>query len=167
MIMDYRNRERRRAFLRSAFYASTAGAAAPLLSACGSPQTLDPPIDGGDGPVAGSGELDIPTGRMGEALKNTGYQAEDGNGLILPDGFTSTLLATSGLPVQTTGVSTPYTWHPLPDGGACFPKLDGGWVYTSNSAVPGVPHGGCGALSFTAHAAVVEASSTLTGATPN
>ena len=50
--------------------------------------------------------------------------APDANGLLLPDGFTSVLLATAGQPV--TG--TDHRWHIFPDGGACFVLDDGGWV---------------------------------------
>src|SRR5690242_10159174 len=38
----------------------------------------------------------------------------DENGLRLPEGFTSRIVATSGQPVADTG----YTWHTSPDGGA-------------------------------------------------
>ena len=49
----------------------------------------------------------------------------DENGLLLPAGFTSELLAVGGETVPGTS----YRWHPFPDGGACFPVDDGGWVY--------------------------------------
>ncbi|MFB9248812.1 hypothetical protein ACFFWE_11280 [Sphaerisporangium melleum] len=56
-------------------------------------------------------------------------QAADGNGIQLPAGFTSRVIARSGR--QVAG----YTWHWAPDGGACFP--DGtGWIYVSNSRDP-------------------------------
>lgn len=38
--------------------------------------------------------------------------------------------------IAITGQLVPNTtqlWHPVPDGGACFPMSDGGWAYTSNS----------------------------------
>src|SRR5688500_12305547 len=57
----------------------------------------------------------------------------DANGLRLPAGFTSRVIATTGALVP----NTLYPWHPLPDGGACFPIADGGWAYTSNTATTG------------------------------
>lgn len=70
-------------------------------------------------------------------------RAPDANGVRIPAGFTSRELATSFLPVGTTG----YTWHASPDGAACFTTDDGGWIYVSNSEVP-APLGGVGALRF-------------------
>ncbi len=68
-------------------------------------------------------------------------QAADGNGIQLPAGFTSRVVATSGSVVPGTS----YTWHGAPDGGACFPTAGGGWVYVSNSELS---PGGAGALRF-------------------
>ena len=45
----------------------------------------------------------------------------DANGLLLPAGFTSRIVARSGQAVPGTG----YTWHSAPDGGACFPDGTG------------------------------------------
>ncbi|SDE24268.1 alkaline phosphatase PhoX [Glycomyces harbinensis] len=77
-------------------------------------------------------------------------QAADANGVRLPAGFTSRVVARSSQTVPGTS----YTWHSAPDGGACF--ADGtGWVYTSNSEIN--PGGGASALRF-------NASGTVTGA---
>jgi secreted PhoX family phosphatase len=54
--------------------------------------------------------------------------APDANGIALPAGFRSRLLARSREPVAGTG----YVWHMLPDGGATF-RTDDGWIYVSNS----------------------------------
>ncbi|MEW5633231.1 translocation protein TolB, partial [Streptomyces hydrogenans] len=52
----------------------------------------------------------------------------DANGIMLPAGFTSRVIARSGQTVPGTS----YTWHNAPDGGACY--ADGtGWIYVSNS----------------------------------
>src|SRR5687768_11108140 len=53
----------------------------------------------------------------------------DGNGVMLPRGFRSRVIARSG----TRVVGTSYVWHDNPDGGATFTTDDGGWVYVSNS----------------------------------
>ncbi|RAY14152.1 translocation protein TolB [Actinomadura craniellae] len=76
--------------------------------------------------------------------------APDANGLQLPAGFTSRVVARSLRRVA----GTRYSWHPAPDGGACFP--DGaGWIYVSNSEVPIV--GGASAVRFDATGKITSA----------
>jgi hypothetical protein len=77
--------------------------------------------------------------------------APDANGLRLPPGFTSRVIARSGELV--TG--TRYRWHANPDGGATYPTGDGGWVYVSNSEVGLI--GGVGAVRFNASGAITSA----------
>ncbi|MYY08538.1 DUF839 domain-containing protein [Streptomyces sp. SID4919] len=73
----------------------------------------------------------------------------DANGIALPGGFTSRVVARSG---QKVG-STPYTWHDAPDGGACY--ADGtGWIYVSNAEVT---PGGAGAVRFASTGAITGA----------
>lgn len=55
----------------------------------------------------------------------------DANGIQLPAGFTSRVVARSGQLVTGTA----YTWHTAPDGGACFDVPGGGWAYACNSEV--------------------------------
>lgn len=86
----------------------------------------------------------------------------DTNGISLPSGFSSRLLAVSGDVVP--GSST--VWHDAPDGGGCFPVPDGGWVYVSNSEV-GDGGGGVGALRFSATGDVVDAYRILSGTSRN
>jgi uncharacterized protein len=81
-----------------------------------------------------------------------GLLAPDANGVMLPAGFTSRVLAVTGDVVGSTG----YAWHPDPDGGAVFPQDDGGWVYASNSEAP-ERTGGVGALRFGRDGEVVDA----------
>ncbi|MGW0495168.1 alkaline phosphatase PhoX [Streptomyces sp. NPDC003007] len=74
----------------------------------------------------------------------------DANGIRLPSGFTSRVIARSGRRVG----STSYTWHNAPDGGACY--ADGtGWIYVSNSEIN--PSGGASAVRF-------SSTGTITGA---
>jgi secreted PhoX family phosphatase len=87
--------------------------------------------------------------------------AADANGVLLPQGFTSRILATTGSLVP----GTTYPWHPAPDGGAVFPQEDGGWVYTSNSEIPA--GGGAGALRFGADGEVTDGYRILTGTNQN
>ncbi len=77
----------------------------------------------------------------------------DKNGVMLPKGFGSRILATSGAPVGRSG----YSWHPAPDGGAVFPQPDGGWVYTSNAETTAASGGGAGAMRFDNRGNVVDA----------
>ena len=70
----------------------------------------------------------------------------DENGLVLPEGFTSRIVAIGGDPVGDTG----YEWHLFPDGAATFDDGEGGWYYTCNSEVfnfltPGEQRGGVSA----------------------
>ncbi|WP_024757373.1 alkaline phosphatase PhoX [Streptomyces exfoliatus] len=86
--------------------------------------------------------------------------AADSNGIMLPAGFTSRVIARSGQTV--TGTS--YTWHNAPDGGACF--VDGtGWIYVSNSEIN--PSGGASAVRFDSSGAITGAYRILSGTRQN
>ncbi|MEU6034947.1 alkaline phosphatase PhoX [Actinomadura sp. NPDC047616] len=88
-------------------------------------------------------------------------QAADANGIQLPAGFTSRVVARS----RQTVPGTSYTWHDAPDGGACF--ADGtGWIYVSNSEVGGGA-GGASALRFDAGGNVTSAYRLLGGTNTN
>lgn len=81
----------------------------------------------------------------------------DENGVMLPPGYRSRIVASSGEPpVGLPG----YTWHSAPDGGACFSTDDGGWIYVSNSELRSNA-GGVGALRFDADGALIDAYSIL------
>jgi len=83
--------------------------------------------------------------------------AADSNGVMLPPGFKSRIVARSSEPpVGLPG----YTWHSAPDGGATFATDDGGWIYVSNSEVRS-NGGGVGALRFDAQGELVDAYSIL------
>ncbi|QIJ62463.1 alkaline phosphatase PhoX [Streptomyces sp. JB150] len=76
--------------------------------------------------------------------------APDANGIRLPSGFTSRVIARSGQTVPGTS----YTWHNAPDGGACY--ADGtGWIYVSNSEIN--PGGGASAVKFSSTGAITGA----------
>jgi secreted PhoX family phosphatase len=101
-------------------------------------------------------------------LKNLGpLQAANAFGMRLPAGFTGELIAQSNKKVRrANGTECAYDWHIFPDGGACFPTDDGGWIYTSNSEVP-FGGGGAGAIRFDSEGGIVDAYSILTGTTSN
>ncbi|WP_411069501.1 alkaline phosphatase PhoX [Streptomyces sp. cmx-4-25] len=84
----------------------------------------------------------------------------DANGIQLPSGFTSRVIARSGQTVPGTS----YTWHSAPDGGACF--VDGtGWIYVSNSEIN--PSGGASAVKFNAAGTITGAYRILSGTRQN
>ena len=86
----------------------------------------------------------------------------DANGLQLPAGFTSRIVATTGVAM---GASS-YPWHAAPDGGACFGVAGGGWVYVSNSEV-GLSGGGASAIRFAPDGTIVDAYRILGGTSKN
>ena len=76
------------------------------------------------GVLAGVGPLAIGS-RYGDLLPAAA------NGVMLPAGFASRVVARTGDPVAGTS----FRWHRAPDGGACVASPDGGWRYISNSEV--------------------------------
>lgn len=90
-------------------------------------------------------------------------QEPDANGIMLPTGFQSRMVARTGTTPMAGG---DYFWHARPDGGACFPTPEGGWVYVSNSEV-GRGRGGVGALRFNSSGEVVDAYSILDNTSVN
>ncbi len=78
-------------------------------------------------------------------------QDPDENGIRMPEGFRSRIVARTGEPPAT---SSSYLWPASPDGGATFATPDGGWIYVANSeSIPG----GVGALRFSSNGNVVDA----------
>lgn len=74
----------------------------------------------------------------------------DENGLRLPDGFRSRILARSGDRVADTA----FVWPLAPDGGASF-EAPGGWIYVANAEL--TTNGGASALRFDEAGRVVDA----------
>lgn len=75
----------------------------------------------------------------------------DANGVMLPEGFSSRVIARANTPIATTG----YTFPIFPDGAATFPTPDGGWILAVNSEVPGI--GGASGIRFDRDGRVVDA----------
>ncbi|MBN1207136.1 MAG: DUF839 domain-containing protein [Myxococcaceae bacterium] len=86
----------------------------------------------------------------------------DANGVRLPAGFVSRIVARSSKKVAGTS----YTWHGAPDGGACFPVAGGGWIYTSNSEKSSGT-GGASALKFDGGGAIIGAYRILSNTSSN
>jgi uncharacterized protein len=120
--------------------------------------------------VAAAGLAVLPLGRVLQSLASARPSDEpygpllaaDPNGLRIPAGFTSRIVATTGRQVG----STTYTWHSWPDGGACFSLPGGRHAYVSNSEVAG-GGGGVGAVVFDAVGEVVDAYSICSGTRRN
>ncbi len=88
-------------------------------------------------------------------------QAANSHGIMLPQGFTSRIIARSGQTVPGTS----YVWHGAPDGGACFP--DGtGWIYVSNAEL-GSGAGGVSAVRFNGSGQITGAYRILSGTNRN
>lgn len=108
----------RRAFLRNLLFTAGSVSTASWLAACGSSR----PIAGGIG--GGTPPRRSPFADMGPLL------APDANGIQLPAGFTSRVVAVFNEPPVP---GNPFRWHSDPDGGGVFRTDDGGWIYVSNS----------------------------------
>ncbi len=95
-------------------------------------------------------------------------QAPDSNGIRLPQGFSSRIVAAAGQRVRRSFWNrTRYHWHSYPDGGATFATDDGGWVYVSNSETISLLGGGAGAIRFHADGSVNDAYRILGGTNLN
>jgi hypothetical protein len=137
----------RRQFLRRAVITGAGGAVLPTIAMAGGPagaQTAAPG-DGPYGPLA---------------------TEPDENGLLLPEGFTSRIVAVAGEPVA----GTDYVWPIFPDGAATFETPDGGWIHTVNSEVFDFvlpASGGVSAVRYDKDGEIVDAYPILTGSTSN
>ena len=90
-------------------------------------------------------------------------QPADANGLRLPAGFRSRIVARANRPVAGTA----YPWHIFPDGGATFGLPDGGWVLTSNSESLAASGAGTSALRFASNGRIAGAYRILSGTNAN
>lgn len=117
--------------------------------------------------LASTGAVGQPQARSPSAFNFTDIgplQAPDANGICLPAGLRSRVVAVSG---QRPDAGTKgYVWHAAPDGGAVYATSDGGWVYANNSELGGNA-GGVGALRFNAKGEVVDAYRILAGTSFN
>lgn len=109
----------RRTFLRNLFMAAGSLPVAHLLSACG---TSTAPTGAGGG--FGGGRRS-PFADIGPLL------AADANGIQLPAGFSSRVIAVANQPVLFSDPT--FLWHTDPDGAGTFRTEDGGWIVVSNS----------------------------------
>lgn len=146
------NMPERRRFLRLSFATAGAVSLSGFLAACGGSD--DSPAQDPVTPVA----------PKTSPFKNmSALRPADANGVMLPEGFTSRIVATSGM----APLPGKQPWHGAPDGGACYPAADGGWVYVSNAELAldaaGKPLGGVGALRFDKNGQLINSYPILKG----
>jgi len=146
--------EQRREFMRLGVKGIAAFAGGSLLSDC----SVSYPRQ-----RAMADELMTENALFGNLLSLGPLQAPDENGMMLPLGYKSRIVARTGFrPVPDAN----YVWHMAPDGGATFQSDDGGWIYVSNSEMPNKT-GGVGALRFNSRGDLVDAYSILSDTTDN
>ncbi len=151
-------RIKRRELLQRSFTGAGLMVVGGSLFRCSNDETTTSDGIGGMGGMGGSGEGGIGDGGGGnggaggeggtiQRVSNIGnlgpLQDADANGVRLPAGFTSRIVARSG----EAPAGSSYAWHGAPDGGAVYSKRDGGWIYVSNAELGG-SSGGVGALVF-------------------
>jgi secreted PhoX family phosphatase len=107
---------------------------------------------GGGGNNNGGGGS-APRGRLSFPDLDT---TPDENGLLIPKGFKSRVIAQANQPVGNTS----FRWHTDPDGSAVFAAPDGGWVYASNREF--LP-GGVDAIRFDSNGEITNAYAILPG----
>ncbi|MBK7950897.1 MAG: DUF839 domain-containing protein [Deltaproteobacteria bacterium] len=113
--------------------------------------------------AAGLAALLLPTTARARGADDFGpLLTPDANGLRLPAGFRSRIVARSNQAVGSTG----FVWHANPDGGATFATDAGGWVYVSNAETD-AGAGGVGVLRFDASANLIDAYRILSGTSRN
>jgi uncharacterized protein len=124
--------------------------------------------------VGVAGALSVTPGLLGEGLQALARSSHpgrgpygppggsDANGISLPQGFRSRLIARAPLPVTGTA----YPWHTFSDAMGTFATGDGGFILTSNSEVPG-NLGGASAIRFGAAGTISAAYRILSGTSTN
>ncbi len=88
--------------------------------------------------------------------------AADANGVRIPAGFSSRVIARANLPVGRRGYPLPI----FPDGATTFATPDGGWILALNSEVP-ASAGGASGIRFSSSGEIVDAYSILRGTSTN
>jgi len=87
----------------------------------------------------------------------------DENGILLPPGFKSRIVARSS---QAPVKNNSFKWHSAPDGGSVFDTDDGGWIYVSNCEMNN-KKGGVNGLRFNSKGMAVDCYPILTATNRN
>ncbi|MEI2416365.1 alkaline phosphatase PhoX [Orrella sp. JC864] len=164
----------RRRFLRLSLTTAGAIPLSGFLAACSSSDDDDQTPPGQDTPPGEQPPAQEPPPQPGPVSpfeQMSELRPADENGVMLPDGFSSRIVARSGHPP----LPGREPWHGAPDGGACFAAPDGGWVYVSNAELaidmpptpPLRPLGGVGALRFNREGELIDSYPILKGTLAN
>jgi hypothetical protein len=123
--------QQRRRLLQTMLFSAGGAMLPPLLTGCGSEAS---------GPTPTGGIVNASNANA-SALANTPLFANigplrdaDANGVRTPAGFSTRVVAINNQPPVAGGS---YNWHIFNDGGGVLALSDGGWIYCSNSEVPG------------------------------
>ena len=126
----------RRKFLQNLLFTAGSVPAATWLTACGSSSTPGgtPSATAPDGTPIQQPDFVSEFASMGP------LQPPNADGIQLPEGFTSRVVAVYNQPPIQSNPG--FLWHSDPDGGATFATEDGGWIYVSNAEVRDATTGG-------------------------
>lgn len=120
--------------------------------------------------VATGGAVTVPLvgSAVGAQPGSSPYGSLDGiepdeNGIILPPGFTSRIVAMAGEPVGDSD----YRWRVYPDGAAVFDDGAGGWYHTVNSEVFRPGFAGVSAIHYGPEGEILDAYQLLEGSNSN
>ena len=122
----------RRTFLRTLLFSAGSVATASWLTGCNSNSS------------SSSNSATSGAPRRSRFASIGPLQAADDNGIQLPAGFSSRVIAVFNEPPIPENPG--FLWHSDPDGGAVFRTDDGGWIYVSNSEVRDSTTGGAAGL---------------------
>jgi uncharacterized protein len=113
--------------------------------------------------MLGLSSLAIPRICSSAPLLNKKLYLDKAHNIAIPEGSSIRLVAQSNRVVIN---SSAYLWHSAPDGGACFPTNDNGWIYVSNSEL-NMHQGGVGAIRFNNNGEIIDAYSILQNTSRN
>ena len=136
------NAQRRNMLLKT--LAATGASTTPyMLAGCGSPDIVQ----------ASTMAPTLPQAACSSLASTGDLQAADANGVRLPPGFSSRIIAVTGQVVDNSS----YEWHSAPDGKATFATDDGGWILVCNAESSAATDGGVGAIRFNSEGNIVDA----------
>lgn len=142
----------RRELLRNLLFTAGASSLPLWITGCGGSSKSSlagaPPVTAPDPDPGGGSAPDLPEAPLTGRFADIGPLGEaDANGVRTPEGFSTRVVAINGELPQAGGMSvdTPLTggvgnrpWHIFPDGAGVVARDNGGWIYVSNSEVPGI-----------------------------
>ncbi len=130
----------RRQFLHRLFVTAGGVATASLLASCGASSLPDAPVTSAPTPAPAPtpdplppAPAPAPTPRSSPFAMMGPLQPANADGIMLPAGFTSRVVAVVNQPPIASNPA--FLWHSDPDGAGTFRTEDGGWIIVSNAEV--------------------------------